>query len=73
MTWHLLMRTLILSLATTVALTGSAADRHLVSNGEARGAPKPHAWRGAPPLRWEASTVVTLGPLEIKTFLLTLK
>ena len=42
-------------------------------DGESHGPPKPHAWRNAPPLRWEVSPVVTLGALEIKTFLLTLK
>ena len=41
-------------------------------DGETRGPPKAHEWRAAPPLQWESSTVVTLGPLEIKTFLLTL-
>ena len=39
--------------------------------------PPPHSWRQAPPLQWDAtrggSSVVTLGPLEIKTFILTLK
>lgn len=31
-----------------------------------------HPWRSGPPFEWDASTVVTLGPLEIKTFILTL-
>lgn len=42
-------------------------------DGEPHGPPKPHAWREAAPLQWEQSTLVTLGPLEVKTFLLTLK
>lgn len=33
---------------------------------------KPQPWRSLPPLDYEADTTVTLGPLEIKTFILEL-
>ena len=33
----------------------------------------PHAWREAPPLRWPEQSMVTLGPLEIKTFRIVTK
>ena len=50
------------------------ANAHWPVEGEAEGPPKPHTWRvAAGALHWEKSSVVTLGPLEIKTFLLTLK
>ena len=32
---------------------------------------KPHEWRSAPALDWVADPTVTLGPLEIKTFVFT--
>ena len=35
--------------------------------------PAPHAWREAPPLHWPEQSVVTLGPLEIKTFRIVTK
>ena len=35
--------------------------------------PTPHAWREASPLRWPERSVVTLGPLEIKTFKIVTK
>ena len=35
--------------------------------------PAPHAWRKAPPLRWPEQSVITLGPLEIKTFRIVTK
>ena len=40
--------------------------------GESIGPPSTHAWRRVPPLDWATSTVISLGPLEIKTFLLRL-
>lgn len=40
--------------------------------GESVGPPGTHAWRRVPPLDWATSTVISLGPLEIKTFLLRL-
>ena len=33
----------------------------------------PHAWREAPALRWPEQSMVTLGPLEIKTFRIVTK
>ena len=35
--------------------------------------PAPHAWREASPLRWPERSMVTLGPLEIKTFRIVTK
>ena len=35
--------------------------------------PAPHAWREASPLRWPEQSMVTLGPLEIKTFRIVTK
>jgi len=40
--------------------------------GEPDGPPEAHDWRRTAPLDWSKSTVITLGPLEIKTFVLTL-
>ena len=51
---------------------GMANDGAWVVEGEPNGM-APHDWRRAPPLDWEKSTAVTLGPLEIKTFLLSLQ
>jgi hypothetical protein len=39
-------------------------------NGTGGESAKTHAWRSAAPLDWAAGTSVTLGPLEIKTFVL---
>ena len=43
------------------------------AGGEAAGvSPSIHPWRAGTPFDWRKNSVVTLGPLEIKTFLITI-
>ena len=61
--------------ATEVSLTNNQAKSEILKRRRLAAAWHPHAhagerkpWRSLPPLDFSASTVVTLGPLEIKTF-----